>query len=190
MNELIIFPGPFLYIHEAKDHLQIKDQVMSYIDNDSEKIPLVDHEYEKVKSSFYNNRQQFFEFLKENDLLNKIVWDALDQCIEKFPFHISSRIDHSHITQIWYNYYENGGHHKEHTHSNSTFSGVYILHSEEPNKTVFFGQGAGNCKYQRFCYDTSHVTEGHVLIFPSEMYHRVKEVEKKRVIISFNITSY
>ena len=190
MGDFILFPGPFIYVYKLEEHSRIKEIVIPYIEKDIKKVPVVNCENEYTQSSYYYNREQFYDFLIEKNIIDDIVWKPLDKCIENFPFKIKNRITRSNISQIWYNAYDTGGHHKHHTHANSTFSAIYLCHLEEPNKTVFFGQGSGNSSYQSFNYHTDDITEGHILIFPSEMYHLVKPVETKRIVIAFNITSY
>lgn len=190
MGDFILFPGPFIYVHKLNNHEQIKKILLPYIEKDLELCPVVNCDNEYSQSSYYNNKVEFSNYLRERDLVDKIVWDPLDSCIDEFPFRVRNPIKKSHISDIWYNSYQPGGHYGFHTHGNSTFSGIYLLHLEEPNKTVFFGQGSSNSIYQSFNYHTDDITEGHILIFPSEMYHIVKPVETKRIVIAFNITSF
>ncbi len=187
MSNFVLFPGPFLYITKVSNHSEIKDSIVSFIKDHARGE--IDSPVEKAYSSYYNDENQFSDFMITNSFLTDIIWDPMDSMLRQMPFEIRSPVNNSNVTELWYQYYKTGGHHKEHTHSNCTFSGIYILHSTEPNKTIFFGNGAANQGYQRFTHDTHYLTEGHVILFPSEMYHKVMPNEHERMVISFNIKS-
>lgn len=190
MDKFLLFPGPFLYISEVKNHSKIKKSIVPFIKNHSKKLEEINDPGEKVFSSFYDKHSVFPEFLNINGFLNDIVWNPLDNMIENMPFEMTRHFKTSKIPLIWYQYYKTaGGHHKEHVHGASTFSGIYVVHSTEPNRTVFFGAGAGNQIYQRYQHHTNYVTEGHVMIFPSEMFHKVLPNKHERIVIAFNIAA-
>lgn len=188
MSNFVLFPGPFLYITKVSNHSEIKDSIVSFIKDDARNE--IDSPVERAYSSYHDKDAYFYNFINTKGFLDHIVWDPLDNMLAQMPFEIRNPTRRSSITELWYQYYKRSGHHKEHTHGNCTFSGIYILHSTEPNKTIFFGCGAANQTYQRFMHDTHYLTEGHVIIFPSELYHKVLPNEHERMVISFNIKSY
>jgi hypothetical protein len=191
-SEIKLFPGPFLYIGEVKNHSDIKNHLMPYIEDSqlNENFKLYD-EYSKVRTSFVDNfikcnQDPFFEFCSNNGFLKDMVWDPLDKCLSELPYFVSFMPDHSDIKGFWFNHFEKGGNHAAHVHTGGFISGIYILHLEEENPTVFMGNDH-NLTYYTFNYPTKHVTEGSVILFPSQMWHQVTEVKSKRVTISFNI---
>ena len=191
VDKFVLFPGPFLYITEVNNHSEIKESIVSFIKNHATTLDEIDCPHEKAFSSYYAKDNLFREFLNINGFIDHIVWNPLDNMIEQMPYEKDHVLTQSNLKQIWYQYYKtSGGHHKEHTHGGSTFSGIYILHSTEPNKTIFFGNGPANQTYQKFRHDTHYLSEGHVIIFPSELYHRVLPNDHERMVISFNIQSF
>lgn len=193
-SELKLFPGPFVYSEKIKNHSNIKEKLLPYIEND---VVIANRTICKdngavVKTSFYDcySNHCFLRYLEEIGVLNDIVWEPLDNCLSKLPFEVGSPPKTSTINTLWYNFFERGGKHGPHIHPSSFISGIYILHLEEKNPTVFFGSSLPSCPFHAFTYNTQHLTEGTVILFPSEMWHFVDEVKTKRITISFNITSY
>ncbi len=173
MDKFVLFPGPFLYISEVNNHSEIKKSIVPFIRNHAKTLGEIDDPAEKAFSSYYAKNNTFFEFLHINGFLDHIIWNPLDSMMEQMPYEKNHVITKSNLKQVWYQYYKTaGGHHREHTHGGATFSGIYILHSTEPNKTIFFGNGPANQTYQKFRHDTHYLSEGHVIIFPSELYHK------------------
>jgi hypothetical protein len=192
-SELKLFPGPFLYIEKIKKHSEIKNYLMPYIESYESSQDKYDNDSQKVRTSYYENlnmnkKDSFFEFVSKSKFFDDIVWNPLDECLSKLPFIVDFKPQQSSINTFWFNYFEKGGSHSSHIHTGAFISGIYILHLEEENPTIFWGHD-NNLKYYTFTYPTKDVTEGSVLLFPSQMLHRVCEVKKKRVTISFNITT-
>ena len=145
----------------------------------------------KVRTSYYDNLEKrgqdlFYEFFSKSGFLNDVIWNPVDKCLSQLPYFLLVQPSQSNITGFWFNYFEKGGYHAAHVHTGSFISGIYILHLEEENPTVFMGNDH-NLDYYTFNYPAKNVTEGSVILFPSQMWHQVKEVKSKRVTISFNI---
>ena len=195
-SELKLFPGPFLYIEEIENHIGIKKFLMPYIESVESNQYKCDDHYAKVRTSYFENskmngiglKDPFFEFVSKNKFLDDIVWNPLDKCLSELPFIVDYKPKQSIINNFWFNYFEKGGSHATHVHIGSFISGIYILHLEEENPTIFLGHN-NNLDYYTFTYPTNKIVEGSVLLFPSQMLHRVCEVKSKRVTISFNIST-
>ena len=133
-------------------------------------------------------------FEKDNILLdmseeeyNNIIWDPFSEMLRDPNLHILHKPEESRLETIWYNVYrDNKCWHQPHTHPSSTFSGIYLLHLEGENGTVF--SQLGHHLFQQN-YDTSERTEGEVIIFPSSLQHTVASFGDHKVSISFNIIS-
>lgn len=190
MSEIKLFPGPFLYIEEIENHFEIKQKIVSFIENDISKNDWTySKQGTKVKTSYFSGKsnKEFLEFTNTIGVIDDVVWSPLDKCFSKLPFITDCHPQSSKISDLWYNYFEEGGSHKPHTHSDSFISGIYILHLEEKNSTVFFGSGQNNSPFYNFVHQTDYVREGTIILFPSDMWHYVDNIHSKRITISFNI---
>jgi hypothetical protein len=186
--ELKLFPGPFLYIEEIKNHSDIKNYLMPYIESSESNQHKCNDYYAKVRTSYFENKGSFHEFFSKSKFIDDVVWNPLDKCLSELPFLVNHKPKQSNINSLWFNHFEKGGSHATHTHVGAFISGIYILHLEEENPTIFFGY-ANNIDYYTFTFPTTKVVEGSVLLFPSQMLHRVREVNSKRVTLSFNIST-
>jgi hypothetical protein len=117
--------------------------------------------------------------------LQKLVWSPLDELLEQLKFK-SGRCK---LNTFWWNVYQKGAFAPIHNHGPHGVSGVYLLHLNEPNKTVFFHNRRDLLRYDEDLqhYTTRHVKEGTVMLFPSSLNHYADPAETTRMTISFNI---
>ena len=116
-----------------------------------------------------------------------IIGEEYDQDKLSFP-----------ITQSWLNLTQPGGTHHSHCHRNSVLSGVFYFQVNEevdgitfrnniPEKTIALEP----TKYNRYNSPQWRVLvkEGHLLMFPSHLYHSVDVVMTPipRISLSFNV---
>jgi hypothetical protein len=180
-----IFPGPFVFSTEVKNHKNIKDEYLPKILRDLEDNKskyMVPNWNCKVYSTYDNIIDIHFD----EDFTEEVIWNPLDECFENIEF-LNSPKD-SIITQFWYNYYEDGFFQEVHTHGTSSFSGIYILSLEEKNTTIF--KNVNQPIYFNSIYKTEHLKEGTVIIFPSSLNHYVNPVKGNKITISFNIKTH
>lgn len=198
-----VFPSNFVYWAEVENHKKIKQkyyQTILKISEDWENNP---HFYTKFKSSFRNYQDTIVNQQIKNDnlFLDNVVWNPIDQMFSQDFFNCMLP-DSSEISELWFNVYKPGQSQEVHDHNgfftsvdgkpvSSSYSGIYILHSEESNKTVFYQQGPspGAPVSGAINYRTDHITEGNVIIFPSNLLHYVLPCERPRTTIAFNIIS-
>jgi hypothetical protein len=184
------FDAPFVAWYPVPNHQQIKDKF----------LPLIQQHRDSIKSdpkTFSNNsHSSYWCRQEENILINKqlltsIVWNPLDTLLKEKP--LDPTPSDSMLTSIWWNYYYPGGYTHPHKHVTSDFSGVYIMHLDEddPNTTSFIQTSGESPSYPfaRKNYSTEHVTEGHVIIFPSYTLHYAAPCRKDRVIIAWNVVT-
>lgn len=122
------------------------------------------------------------------DILNDIVWSPLDLMFNELqpPYQpVNSKLQ-----SIWWNYYQPGEYTEPHKHVDADFSGIYLLHLDEPNTTSFYSNGNSGPSplFEQYIH-TNHLTEGHVIIFPSRLLHYTKPSIKERYVVVFNITT-
>ncbi len=125
-----------------------------------------------------------------DDFCDEVIWkpfkllkEELHQTIPMYDFPEKFM-----LSEIWYNAYEKDYFQEYHKHGRSNFSGIYLIDLHETNKTVFMQNNPPSIitdKY--FLYNTKHIKEGNVIIFPSDLSHCVNSCENNRVTVSFNI---
>ena len=99
------------------------------------------------------------------------------------------------ITQSWLNFTKQKQFHHKHNHPNSIVSGVFYVQTDEDDRITFFKNPKDffgfNLKNNNE-FNTSHiylkVTDGMLILFPSDLFHSVpvKETSGTRVSLSFN----
>jgi len=193
-----IFPTKFVYWEKIENHDNIKDKYIKIISQDLEK------NREQIQKNFLWNCKctssffslDFMEELVNENLLNDIVWNPMDNMLKELGELINLPTPKSSkIKNIWYNDYNSGNWQEVHDHTGqqeSTYSGIYILKLNEENQTTFVDSNfikSWNMKQNFYVFETCHIEEGNVIIFPSELMHYVNPCKDHRISISFNIKS-
>jgi len=191
-NGFFDFPAPFVYHYNVPEHVQIKQELKPKLDAFYQKHHKeqmykwkIDKSYGTgVCTNFHETSSQIKWYTNEH--LKAIVWNSLDELLSKLKY----RDSNFKLIRFWWNVYQKGDHAPLHNHGMFGISGVYLLHLNEPNKTVFFSKsktilenGSDICQY---C--TDDVPEGTVMLFPSSLSHYVEPAETARMTISFNVS--
>jgi predicted 2-oxoglutarate/Fe(II)-dependent dioxygenase YbiX len=201
---LHIFPTKFIYWSRIKNHNKIKEKYYPLILKNQNEYGSKFRETVSKKwncdcySSFFSPEDTKNIF--DDDFSNEVIWSVFDEMLNVFnnsPIDLSMPIPkQSRICDIWYNHYDHGMYQEIHNHSHNNpivhFSGIYLMELNEDNTTIFFNKN--ECKFYSdkidvITYDTKHIGEGNVIIFPSELLHYVNPSLKGRTTVSFNITS-
>ena len=134
-------------------------------------------------SSFGTDKQLDYS----EDFIQDVIKTPLDKLYQEI--NIKERVDSATINQAWWNYYMPGKFTDPHTHLQSDFSGIYIVKLNETNTTRFYRHGnSGSFSLFEQYYDTKHITEGHVILFPSSLLHWVSPTQKERCSFSFSVS--
>jgi hypothetical protein len=190
---LDIFPCNFVYYTKIKNHEKIKEKYLPRI--------LCDHE---INGEFYKNKNtwncdtstSFFAPYENNAHLfdeqfyEEVIWEPLRTLIGELDNLVNfyTQPEKLALADIWYNIYDKGQFQECHDHAKTNFSGIYLLDLNEENKTMFYQHGAMSVYTDNFySYNTKHIEEGNVIIFPSNLLHSVNPCESGRITISFNI---
>ena len=180
---LFNFPSNFIFWTKIEEHEKLKNILLPKIYADTSKIK---YDEDGASITNYFEKENILHHL-EQDLLNDIIWKPFKKMYDEPDLKLRYSPDNSTIQSIWYNLYdEKNCWHKTHTHPTSTFSGIYLLHLNDKNKTTFYQFGHPMYELE---YDTKHIEEGSVIIFPSALPHSVISTDHK-VSISFNIQCY
>ena len=203
MSTIFTFPSPFVYSTQIENHQEIKQEVLPKILQLAEgKQDDISYQWAPGRNSgnLVTNYSQAISDL--NSCLNPshytdIIWKPLDDMYNTILSDDYS-IDYSlsnpkqtTITQIWWNVYEKDSQAPIHTHGHGhgLISGVYILHSTEPNNTVFAKDQthAWASSAEDYIHTTEYLNEGSVMLFPSSLIHYTLPCLSNRVSISFNL---
>jgi hypothetical protein len=175
------FENPFVFWTKVNNHEKIKKDLMPHILNTPEdRVTRQDGS----RTSFFHQQYNFFN----KEIIEEIVWKPYEQMLDEKK--ITDRPPHYKLSSLWFNDYEPGGRTFAHKHSTSDWSGIYILHLDEPNTTVFYchyGE-APHTNYMNKYKVMDDIQEGYVMLFPSFMLHAAGPCIKQRVCIAFDIT--
>jgi hypothetical protein len=170
------FNQSFIYWEPVKNHAQYKADILPVILNNENKLN--QHStYNNCFISWGTNVQ-----INYNNIVQEAIFPAIDRMIEEIGLNMP---DSYHLFDIWTNYYKEYGNQNIHIHEKTDISGVYLLHLEDPNSTVFYS----------FCdnplmdvyKETTEIEEGNIILFPSHLPHEAKGTKKDRITISFDI---
>jgi uncharacterized protein (TIGR02466 family) len=195
---LVTWTSPFVFWTKVKNHQEIKEELKNKILEESKDFkyynsPLKERKITENKwkcevITSYFHRKDVKEFFTE-EIITSIVETPLDELFENknlFPNKPQNII----LSEIWFNVYKPGYSQEIHAHGGASLSGIYLLELNEPNTTMFFNNGSGyNYKNSDMgsIFPTSHIEEGNVIFFPSELSHSVNKCTKDRITISFNL---
>lgn len=193
------FPQNFVYWQKVECHDKIKQKYYDKILENENIISNNSNWLGKLKTSFHH--QELNKFIQEDYFINNVVWKYFDSMLHEMKDNIIIPIE-SFISCAWYNLYQKGDFQEVHQHDknyvvegnklySNSFCGIYLLHLEETNKTIFYQEPPVPCSVNNsgVVFDTSFLEEGNVIFFPSGLSHYVLPSESKRCTVSFNITS-
>jgi hypothetical protein len=185
MGHYTLIPSEFIFYTPSNTHNELKHSLTEYI-----KSNLKYTEGAHKKNWLCNINTEFFSDSGiptiYKDLIISGVYPALDLLFEEIPgINVPSS---SIVTEMWYNYYTPGDTQEVHAHTGSTISGVYFLHLQEQNNTVFYSYSAGGNPLVSTVIKANKVEEGDILLFPSSFLHYVLPSDLERITIAFNIT--
>jgi hypothetical protein len=180
------FESPFVAWYPVKNHQQLKRKYLSTIHQHRDEIKDLPEAYSDYGHSSYKERFAENNPLVQSELIKSIVWEPFDYLLQEKQFSINPK--KSHLKDIWWNYYYPNSFARPHRHYNSDFSGIYILKLDEPNTTEFAritDEGPSELMHTKF--STEEISEGNVMIFPSQLLHYAHPCRKNRVVIVWNI---
>lgn len=181
-----IYPSDFVFWGRALNHAEIKNKLYPEIQESllSTKNKQKEFWLCEVNTEFFDSSKE--RNVKYLDLITKDIYPLLDQMFCEIPN--IQKPKSSVITKIWYNQYEKAQYQEVHSHSkSSTLSGIYLLHLEEKNKTVFYSYGASVNLLTSPVKNLTEAREGDIIIFPSHLLHYVLPCEENRISVAFNI---
>lgn len=194
------FPYNFVYWEKVVNHQEIKEKYYNNIIlKNKNNIQKKNEWIGDLKTSYNNN--DLNKCLYENYFTSNVIWPYFDNMLVELCNNIPLPIE-SYISEIWYNVYEKGNFQEPHQHDRNyrnvsdkvhvnSYCGIYLLHLEEKNTTVFYEEPPIPCSIDNsgINFLTDFMEEGNVILFPSGLSHYVLPSKTDRCTISFNITS-
>jgi len=184
MGHYTLIPSEFIFYTPFNKHTELKPSLTDYI-----KSNLKNSEGTHKKHWKCNINTEFFSLSGipaiYKDLIISGIYPALDLLFKEIP---ELNIPNSSIvTEMWYNYYTPGDTQEVHAHAGTTISGVYFLHLQEQNNTIFYSYQADGNPLVNTLIEANKVEEGDILLFPGSFLHYVIPSNLERITIAFNI---
>jgi len=184
----------FFYHQKVENHDLIKcallPHILSYYHTHQKDSNYTWGITQTVSSSNHENEDDLY-ILKEvitDSMYKDIIWNPLDNMMKELHENTYNVPQESFLSSLWWNVYPAGSFAQPHTHRGHDLSGVYFLHMNERNTLMFQPASQDNLfAFTDRVYDTEHIPEGHVILFPSMLQHYVNPCKEMRVSISFNI---
>ncbi len=182
-----VFPDEFVFWRELPPdvHASIKSKYLPMIE-EMEDVGRSNPGIAKWDSKLSCSMGVKIPFLWEEELINPVVWESADEMFQSSEGRISLLPSKSSLNDIWFNISRPGEYQEVHAHNPMNYSGIYLLHCNEPNNTSFYRPSARNEAYTTFT--TGFMKEGTVILFPADLLHYVKPAKEKRVTLAFNLT--
>jgi len=196
---LVSWPSPFIFWTKINDHEEIKKELKENILNESEDFKyynsalkerqLSENKWQCEVITSYFHREEIKHFFTER-IVKSIIENPLDELFEHKSF-FNKKPREIILPEIWFNVYKPGYSQEIHAHHGATLSGIYLLELNEPNTTVFFSN-TPPYKYNEDnwiggVFNTEHLEEGNVILFPAELSHSVTKCKNSRITIAFNL---
>ena len=211
------FPTNFIYWESVENHQKIKSILVDKISKIENFYKHLDPKKLGLTNAHTNytgiENNNFIEVIDDNSIIDELVWKPIDNSLLEFnslPNFDKIELSDSIIVSCWYTNYDKNGSFNIHAHYDNhnvtlhngkyyrpTLSLIYILRDEnDKNSTEFIIPGSAPLSiipHQQIMYDTGNnkeIKEGTVIVFPSSLYHQVKDVKiPGRITIAFNIAS-
>lgn len=172
------FQPQFVFHTPANNHQQNKEYIISRLNHD------VATQSDMGNALTTNGQLDLSPFTQT--ILTDIVWNPFDQMLQELQCAYTPK--ESKLQSIWWNYYQPGQYTEPHKHIDSDFSGIYLLHLNEPNNTMFYQNGeSGSFPLFDEYIHTKDVPEGSTILFPSRLLHWSLPTVKERYVVIFNI---
>jgi hypothetical protein len=175
---------PEFYFHTSiSNHTEHKSILLPKLEQDSRAYRDTSHG-SGTTSSRLNNYDLF-----HTEFVEDVIWKPFNQMLTEFDDRFNKlKIHSSKIIGIWWNHYQPYEVCNPHRHYGSDFTGIYLLHLEEPNSTKFLPTNNSANTYPLFdnIVGSEQCKEGDVLIFPGKILHWTTPVSTTRWAVVFD----
>ena len=161
----------FFFLYDVPDHNDIKDKLLLYFDELTDKYNLQVNESSNISSTDYFFNLKNKKTSSYNHIINEFIYPIVENNIlDKFGCR-GVRFQGS-----WFQQYEKGSSFSYHTHPNSHFAAIYYIESPPGSETEFLN------------FDAPTPKEGQLLVFPSFIVHRSNPnpSNDRKTVVAFN----
>jgi hypothetical protein len=179
------FTPEFFFYHSIPNHQQHKEIILPKLEKDKDRAFRATANGTCITTSTLSNFDLFHE-----EFVREVIWNPFNQMLSEFDIHLNKiKLTNSKVNAVWWNYYEPNEICHPHRHYQSDFTGIYLLHLEEPNPTRFLPTNNSSNTYPLFdgIVLSEQCVEGDVLIFPGKILHWTVPITTPRWIVAFDI---
>lgn len=165
MSEFDLF-----HVYDIPAHTDIKDKLLLYFDELTEKHNLSENPSRNISSTDY-----FYTGFGGRPPYNYLIEDNIFPILkDKFlPIYNCKGIQYQ---GCWFQQYEKGSDFSYHNHPSSHFAGIYYLELPDELGTQFID------------LHTPDIQEGQMIIFPSFLVHKspINTINERKTVVAFN----
>jgi len=162
----------FFHVYDVPRHEDIKDKLLLYFDDMTEKYNLNINQSSNITSTdYFLVKDHKIKIPPYSELIHEFVYSSFSEDIlNKFSCKGIS------FSGCWFQQYDHGSSFSYHTHPKSHLAGIYYIELPEGSETEFDG------------FTPPTVKEGQVLIFPSFIPHRSNANPSldRKTVVAFN----
>ena len=159
----------YFFLYDVPNHDEIKDKLLLYFDELTEKHNLGQNPSRNISSTDYFH-------LKGSPPYKPIILDNLVPIIidKLLPVFYCKGIE---FQGCWFQQYNKGSDFSYHNHPGSHFAGIYYIELPD-SPTEFLG------------FDSPTINEGQLLVFPSYLVHKspVNNSDERKTVVAFNFS--
>ena len=189
---IIQFPSQFFFWTRVENHKEIKEQYFDRLKEHCENYRDKNDSWEcDVSSSFFAKEDPAKHTVFDDHFYQSVVWSTFNECLDEVTGSgVLPHPENATIDDVWANLYRPGDFQEVHDHMGSVWSGIYVMHLQELNTTMFQYHNTVQPYFNDIgtaSIDTKHITEGNVIWFPSSLNHYVNPAKKERLTVAFNL---
>lgn len=164
------------FVKKMSSHIYTKNILLNSIENFVTNNPLIKDDKEYISNTDWNIdreiQREWFKIFMENN--RDEIFELYSTIFKNF------HIDNIHITNWWFQQYENNSSHGWHNHGGCNFSNVYYLELPKDSSSTEFFNFYGDNMF-------ANATEGDLVVFPAHIPHRaINNSQKRRTVLVFN----
>ena len=179
------FTPEFFFYQTVPNHEEHKRILLPKLEKDKERAHRGEINGTGITTSGLVNFELFHE-----EFVRDAIWDPFNQMLKEFDSNLNKvKLVRSNVKTIWWNYYDPHEICNPHRHYQSDFTGIYLLHLEEPNPTKFLPTNNSSNTYPLFdgIVSSTQCKEGDVMIFPGKILHWTTPIPTPRWVVVFDI---
>jgi hypothetical protein len=173
------FTPEFFFYESISNHEHHKQILLPKLEKDKQRARRGKVNGTGITTSSLVNFDLFHE-----EFVTDAIWNPFHQMLQEFDSNLNKiKLN---LKSIWWNYYDPHEVCNPHRHYLSDFTGIYLLHLEEPNPTLFLPTLHHNHLFDGVVSSTQ-CKEGDVMIFSGKILHWTTPITTPRWVVVFDI---